>query len=250
MAGNSRDSPASASSPGSNPPGNLGHADSGATKTPKDKPCPFCHQPFTSSSLGRHLDLYIKPKNPKPADGIHNLEQIKLMRQGITRRQARTSLKAREEKEEVPGDTPDPDLDPKRWHADNSRDGSRTSGPGRQLTGKSAEVGSGLVAKEGVQTMLNMSNWQGTGVINDIPSHAPEPRSSVATPNAYPHERTYERDVVGHEAEELELGRAAQYALREVLDSIEAAKYVDSTVNTSYANFAQGTRLQVRHVRP
>jgi hypothetical protein len=33
-----------------------------ATKAPKDRSCPFCGQRFTSSSLGRHLDLYIKPK--------------------------------------------------------------------------------------------------------------------------------------------------------------------------------------------
>ena len=32
------------------------------TKAPKDRNCPFCNQAFTSSSLGRHLDLYIKPK--------------------------------------------------------------------------------------------------------------------------------------------------------------------------------------------
>ena len=33
-----------------------------STKAPKDRNCPFCNQAFTSSSLGRHLDLYIKPK--------------------------------------------------------------------------------------------------------------------------------------------------------------------------------------------
>lgn len=33
-----------------------------STKAPKDRSCPFCNQAFTSSSLGRHLDLYIKPK--------------------------------------------------------------------------------------------------------------------------------------------------------------------------------------------
>ncbi|KAJ4152029.1 hypothetical protein NW765_013561 [Fusarium oxysporum] len=43
-------------------------ADSGTPKAgaPKDKNCPFCGQAFTSSSLGRHLDLYIKEKNPNP----------------------------------------------------------------------------------------------------------------------------------------------------------------------------------------
>ncbi|KAG9577909.1 hypothetical protein KCV04_g23778, partial [Aureobasidium melanogenum] len=65
-----------------------------STKAPKDRNCPFCNQAFTSSSLGRHLDLYIKPKNPKPADGIHDVEKIKVMRGGITRRQPRNSLRA------------------------------------------------------------------------------------------------------------------------------------------------------------
>jgi protein-disulfide isomerase len=37
-----------------------------STKAPKDRNCPFCNQAFTSSSLGRHLDLYIKPKVSLP----------------------------------------------------------------------------------------------------------------------------------------------------------------------------------------
>ncbi|KAL1610532.1 hypothetical protein SLS60_002201 [Paraconiothyrium brasiliense] len=57
------------------------------TKAPKDKNCPFCGQAFTSSSLGRHLDLYIRAKNPKAADGVHLVEEIKKLRGGITRRQ-------------------------------------------------------------------------------------------------------------------------------------------------------------------
>lgn len=61
------------------------------TKAPKDKNCPFCGQAFTSSSLGRHLDLYIKDKNPKPSDGIHNVDEIRKLRGSITRRQPRGS---------------------------------------------------------------------------------------------------------------------------------------------------------------
>lgn len=61
-------------------------------KAAKDKNCPFCGQAFTSSSLGRHLDLYIRPKNPKPADGIHIVDEIKKLRGGITRRQAKGSV--------------------------------------------------------------------------------------------------------------------------------------------------------------
>ncbi|KAI9851361.1 MAG: hypothetical protein M1838_003917 [Thelocarpon superellum] len=68
-------------------------ADQGVARSsaPKDKKCPYCNQAFTSSSLGRHLDLYIKDKNPKPPDGVHDIEAIRKARGGITRRQARTS---------------------------------------------------------------------------------------------------------------------------------------------------------------
>ncbi|KAF1953722.1 hypothetical protein CC80DRAFT_137376 [Byssothecium circinans] len=62
-------------------------------KTPKDKKCPFCGQSFTSSSLGRHLDLYIRAKNPKPADGVHIVDEIRKIRGGITRRQVKGPLK-------------------------------------------------------------------------------------------------------------------------------------------------------------
>src|SRR5213083_1093542 len=70
--------------------------DAGTTKAPKDKNCPYCQQAFTSSSLGRHLDLYIKEKNPKPPDGIHDVEAIRKLRGNITRRQPRNSLARRD----------------------------------------------------------------------------------------------------------------------------------------------------------
>lgn len=61
-------------------------------KAAKDKHCPFCGQAFTSSSLGRHLDLYIRSKNPKAADGLHVVDEIRKLRGGITRRQAKGSV--------------------------------------------------------------------------------------------------------------------------------------------------------------
>ncbi|CAK7267057.1 hypothetical protein SEPCBS119000_002344 [Sporothrix epigloea] len=60
-------------------------------KPPKDKNCPFCGQAFTSSSLGRHLDLYIKEHNPKRHDGVHNVEEIRRLRGAITRRNLKGS---------------------------------------------------------------------------------------------------------------------------------------------------------------
>lgn len=61
--------------------------DDNTPKAAKDKECPYCRQAFTSSSLGRHLDLYIKPRNPKKPDGIHDVEEIRRTRGGVTRRQ-------------------------------------------------------------------------------------------------------------------------------------------------------------------
>lgn len=61
-------------------------------KAVKDRSCIFCGKEFTSSSLGRHYDTFIKERNPKAPDGIHNIERIKEMRQGITRRQHRNSM--------------------------------------------------------------------------------------------------------------------------------------------------------------
>ncbi|KAJ4371782.1 hypothetical protein N0V86_008336 [Didymella sp. IMI 355093] len=66
-------------------------------KAPKDKNCPFCGQAFTSSSLGRHLDLYIRAKNPKAPDGIHVVDEIRKLRGGITRRQAKGSISKKRE---------------------------------------------------------------------------------------------------------------------------------------------------------
>ena len=87
--------------PGSNADTSVNGGRAGA---PKDKQCPFCSQHFTSSSLGRHLDLYIKEKNPKPADGMHDVVEIRKMRGGITRRQPRNSTSRRENS--TPAGTP------------------------------------------------------------------------------------------------------------------------------------------------
>ena len=80
-----------APSPSANANGDATTPSKTPTSLPKDRPCPFCKQPFTSSSLGRHLDLYIKEKNPKPPDGVHNVDEIRAMRGKITRRQPKGS---------------------------------------------------------------------------------------------------------------------------------------------------------------
>lgn len=200
------------------------------TKAPKDRSCPFCGQAFTSSSLGRHLDLYIKPKNPKPADGVHDVEEIKKIRGGITRRQPRTSLK-----NEAGG-----------RNGSGTRDNSNTPG---HTGGRHTHTDSSVVADSPVvspvnadkidsgQTLLNHANWQATGVINNLPPRAPSRNDAQPSGQA---QRIHEmrRDTAGNKVqrpeygdegmwklqEAAELGRAAEMALREVLGSLEAAQ--------------------------
>lgn len=186
-------------------------AESGTpAKTPaaKDKSCPFCNQTFTSSSLGRHLDLYIKEKNPKPPDGVHNADEIRRLRGNVTRRQARNSSSKRE------GSTPS------SARPSALRD-QRSPSVGRQYHNGDQP------RKEKVILRLNEANWQATGVINNIPStprdgltrHDPRRdgsrRTSVKHNFVRQHEGLDERDN----------GRAAELALKEVLGSIRAAKY-------------------------
>ncbi|KAF2173027.1 hypothetical protein M409DRAFT_49525 [Zasmidium cellare ATCC 36951] len=215
----------SASTPNSN------SAAQNNTKAAKDRSCPFCGQAFTSSSLGRHLDLYIKPKNPKPADGVHDVEEIEKIRGGITRRQPRTSIKNSGDGQSSGG----------------TRDNSHT--PGHGSAGRHAHADSTIVADSPVispvnadkidsgQTLLNHANWQATGVINNLPPRAPSRNDGPATGQA---QRINEmrRDTGGNKIqrpeyesegmwklqEAAELGRAAEMALREVLGSLEAAQ--------------------------
>lgn len=174
----------------------------------KDKSCPFCNQTFTSSSLGRHLDLYIKEKNPKPPDGVHNTDEIRRLRGNVTRRQARNSSSKRE------GSTPS------------------SARPSALPDQRSPSVGrhyhnGDQPRKEKVIPRLNEANWQATGVINNLPS---TPRDGLTRHD--PRRDSSRRASVKHEfirrhegVEERDNGRAAELALKEVLGSIRAARY-------------------------
>jgi hypothetical protein len=207
---------------------------------PKDRSCPYCHQAFTSSSLGRHLDLYIKEKNPKPPDGIHDVDAIRKMRASITRRQPRGSLAKRH------SSTPDT--------------------PAGSSVPKSPSVDSSLrrppIPKEGQYVVDQVSrifqpSWEATGVINDIP-----PRSGISTGNwdastSPPEEvrmtsmqqlqqqrvpsrlaQKQQLDVRQKLADAVDTARAAELALREVLSSWRAAKSVYTTCNILHGNVA------------
>ena len=202
----------------------------GGLKAAKDRSCPFCGQAFTSSSLGRHLDLYIKPKNPKPPDGVHDVQEIKKMRGGITRRQARTSLKGSASKSDT--------------HRGDS--GGWSSKEANKPMRKSARIADGDTTEsptEGkeahMHTWFNAPSWQATGVINNLPARAPS-RDNNASPATGQAHRMHEmrRNPSGNRIERpeyvpediwklqesAEVGRAAEMALREVLGSLEAAK--------------------------
>ncbi|KAJ5550142.1 hypothetical protein N7461_004840 [Penicillium sp. DV-2018c] len=166
----------------------------------KDRKCDYCHQPFTSSSLGRHLDQFLFKKKP---DGLHDVEEIRRIRSGITRRQARTSTGKHER----------------------SPEGSQKKG----TTDSYSASDSGAKSRETpVRMMFNTPTWHATGVINDIPnpSRAPDgPRIAPAQ------SRTASLQLPdyasrGATASNPDTMRALELALREVLDNIKAATYI------------------------
>ncbi|KAE8150954.1 amidase signature domain-containing protein [Aspergillus avenaceus] len=163
----------------------------------KDRNCQYCNQPFTSSSLGRHLDQFLFKKKP---DGIHDVEEIRRIRSGITRRQARTSSGKRE--------TPE-----------------RTTGKGQPESYQPGE--SGTKNRDGVRMMFNTPTWHATGVINDIPHPGQSQDGPAPTRFAAPQTRAPKPlpDYAsrGASTNSPDTMRALELALREVLDNIKAA---------------------------
>ena len=202
--------------PAPDAPASTGDGDAGSTGTPgrphppKNKECPFCHELFTSSSLGRHLDLYIKDKNPKAADGVHDVEAIRQIRGGITRRQ------------------------PKRPSNAPHRDGSTPSQPptaasvlgvSQQQETPSADGGGSVktpVNGSGYKHLVfNRPTWEATGVMTDIPTVPNEPRLAESMPR-----RSHKGDTATKRklVEEHARRRATELALQELVDSVNAVK--------------------------
>ena len=165
--------------------------------TLKDRKCQYCHQAFTSSSLGRHLDQFLFKKKP---DGIHDVEEIRRIRSGITRRQARTTASGRR-------DSPERGLGK----------GSDAHSAG-ESGGKPREGGA-------VRMMFNTPTWHATGVINDIPNPSqPQDTSRFAASGSRSgsiHLPDYASR--GATAGSPDTTRALELALREVLDNVKAA---------------------------
>lgn len=152
------------------------------------------------------MDLYIKDKNPKPPDDVHDIDEIRKLRGNVTRRQARTSSSKRD------GSTPS----------------SSKPTPIRDQRSPSAPVFYPNInhADSGpLRTTLNRPSWQATGVINNLP---PVNREALSTYNkkrnparraSVKEDLTRKQDAL----EERDRGQAAELALREVLGSVRAA---------------------------
>jgi len=198
---------------------------SSATKNPKNKKCQFCGQAFTSSSLGRHLDLYIREKNAKPPDGIHDVELIATMRGPITRRKPKGFLLRR--------DSSTPSTTPKARSKDSPAPyaaSSRAQSPAQQRESQNAaELTANLSAFQ--------PRWEVTGVMNDLPAAPPEaarprdgddaqdPARRAMAPRAVSRQMTKAQlDMKQRIQDAMDTSRASELALREMVGSWRAAK--------------------------
>ncbi|USW48162.1 hypothetical protein Slin15195_G014810 [Septoria linicola] len=225
----------SASTPNST---NAQNSSSKTAHAPKDRSCPFCGQAFTSSSLGRHLDLYIRPKNPKPADGVHDVDEIKKLRGGITRRQPRTSGRVG-----IRSQSNSHSRQNSHGHGADAHEEDNVASSNARA-GQDTPIHSPVNAKDVHEstTFFNKAKWQATGVINNLPprvpsrgtSEHPQPHGTASQAQRVQDMRRdaagsriqrpeYEGEGMWKLQEAVEMGRAAEMALREVLGSLEAA---------------------------
>lgn len=161
--------------------------------------------------------MYIKEKNPKAPDGIHDVDAIRKMRGSITRRQPRGSLARR----------------------DTSTPGTPTASSRRSPAPDTGVKASGI-PKEGQFVVDHklpkypfQPTWEATGVINDIPPKNGELRGTPddgtgQRPSVQrAPSRTIQRsqlDARQKVADAMDTARAAELALRELLSSWRAAK--------------------------
>lgn len=193
---------------------------------PKDKVCQFCHQAFTSSSLGRHYDTYVISKDntkPKSPDEDHNeeaIEEMRKLRMHITRRNPKGSVSRRGTSASV--GTP----------VDISKKASPST-----CNAESPSVFQSPVSVKGSgdrpstwsgREFPSSTPWQVTGVMNDKDArHGPKNRrpglpSDWTTENRQPDVDSKDKDQKIQDAEDR--ARAAELALRELIGSFRAAK--------------------------
>lgn len=208
---------------------------SGKTQGPavKDKECPYCQQKFTSSSLGRHLDLFIKPVNPKAPDGKHDVEAIRRDRSNITRRHPRGSLRGQSG---TPAQTPRP--------AGARRSVAPSDGGNSSTVASPTQRRASLAVNREHTYPFAQPGWQQTGVINNIPfegSNTRDGNGESHSVRAHSPHQTRDR-VVSRQAQKAQFdlkqklqdaqdtSRAAELALKELLSSWRAAKYVAALI--------------------
>jgi hypothetical protein len=184
-------------------------ADPPLLKAPKDKNCPFCGQAFTSSSLGRHLDLYIRPKNPKAPDGIHVVDEIRKLRGGITRRQAKGSISRRQEDSSG-------DCTPTTNKHSVASEGSSTLVQSPEDDEDGLGIDMGKTRGQFKDVSWGNSNRQ---LSQRLGTRAPEMRRDTSR-----QVRKQELDQRQRHGDEMETAKAAELALRELLKSVREAK--------------------------
>ncbi|RAQ99509.1 P-loop containing nucleoside triphosphate hydrolase protein [Stemphylium lycopersici] len=218
----------------------MGEAESSSTprstaepqlKAAKDKNCPFCGQAFTSSSLGRHLDLYIRAKNPKAPDGVHNVDEIRKLRGGITRRQAKGSVS-----------TP-------------RRDDSGTSTPANKKRIASEDSSMLVQSPEEDDEPLEVGktrgqfkdvSWGGGHRPSRLATKTPDPRRDASRQT-----RKADLDQRQKTSEEIEIANATEMALRELLKSVrEANAKVSGTGLFDFDPYAQNFPSLCLHILP
>ncbi|KAK5094250.1 hypothetical protein LTS08_008669 [Lithohypha guttulata] len=166
----------------------------------KDKDCPYCHQKFTSSSLGRHLDQFLSKKKP---DGIHNVDEIKKLRAGITRRTARGKKGEHNENHD----------------AEKSVEPSPSANPQQPTYQESVNKG----IPNANDLRFNRMGWQSTGVITDQNHQAASPLLAQSNNSLAGQKRSFSAYAADVPASSAETARAMELALREVLDAVNVA---------------------------
>ncbi|RDA88034.1 hypothetical protein CP532_5320 [Ophiocordyceps camponoti-leonardi (nom. inval.)] len=188
---------------------------------PKDKTCHYCQQAFTSSSLGRHLDLFVKEKNPKPPDGVHDVEEIRKLRGSVTRRHPRGSSSSRKASTSAAAT---PRLSTKREPSVAESDSHKPAASAIPQDGHYAVDSTlskyPLVPRWQPADLSAKSSW-------DHESPSDLSRRASAVPRSVNNRQTAQKahfDVKQKLADAMDTARAAELALREIVSSYRAAK--------------------------
>ncbi len=208
-------------------------SNTGTPKAVKDRKCPYCNQAFTSSSLGRHLDLYIKPKNPKVPDGVHDVDEIRKLRGGITRRQPKKGSVSRRATSTSIG-TPNAACK----SSPPSEDGDVTT-----VRSPLSHNDAGQQPESSRRKLPSHSPWglrgttSGIATIDGGEGMANDERGSTEMSKQVPTGRAVNRQALKqqHEARQriqdaLDTAKASELALRELIGSWRAAKSVPNAL--------------------